>query len=1234
MPTLSGHFAGSHLPRSGAILKAVLMACGVHDEAELAAWNDLLERVRSPLGRPGRLATAPYQGLQSYRGEHRDLFFGRAALTDDLVRRVADPDAVAPVLVVGPSGSGKSSLLHAGLAPRLAGDPDTPWTVVACTPGATPSATLAERLALAGVDRVAGDGEALRGLDAPLLIVVDQFEELFTSCVDPEDGAAFVTTLTSLASARRAHPVRVVASLRSDFFDRALRLPPLADALADQVLVGPMSERELREAIEGPATKCRVRLGDGLVHMILRDLAPTGEHTGRAHDIGVLPMLSFALLATWAHRNTRSMEIGDYVETGGIDGAIAHAADAVFGDLDSVERELARQLFLRLVHVGTDSPDTRRRVRLEELTGADDEIFHARRRGVLTRYVDARLITADLGTVEISHEALLAAWPRLREWINDDRDGHRTRRAITEDAERWHAAQEDPGALIRGQRLAAAVRWADANDVDTLLTPSERRFLHRSVAVADAELLRERRRAKVLLSLVAVLTVVSLVAAGMAYFFVRERDAANLEREIAVSRQIAGTADRVRELDPALAAQLSVAAYRTHRTAEAQAAVVNSTTVAHATRMVRPSRARQAVAVSPDGSVLAAAGATKDDHEVQLWDLREPGRPRRVDTALHGHTDSVYGVVFSPDGRTLATGSGDGTVRLWDVGDLDHPVALGGPLVGPTDRVLAVDFSADGGMLAAGSRDGSVYLWDVSAPKLPVPAPAPLRGPTGAVQSVAFGPGGVLVGAEADDAAHVWRVAAGGVAEHLARVVVPSRANAVAFVPGTATVAVGSNDGFLRFWSVADPAAPVVAAEPLEVSENWVNAVAFTRDGRVAAVAGPDDNVRVWDVVRREEVGVLPHPEPTTAVAFRGEDRWLITNSTDGVARTWTFPGPGMKGADREISSLAFTSSGGLLADAGVDVRLWEVRDGRRVRQVGPTLGSPPGSKLMSGLVSIDSRDAVLAASARDTHDVWLWDITDPAAPRLFPVPLHGHGELVEEVRFAPEAPLLVTASDDDTVRLWDVADPGAPRPLSVLEPGAGNVFMVDFTPDGRAVLVATQSGDLLRYDITDPAAPRQVDRVRVSSDYLYAVAVSPDGRTAAVGTADGGVRLWDLTSAGLTPLGDPLPGPDGYVHALRFSPDGGHLAAGLTTGQLWQWDVSDRARPRQEFLLQMPTTHTWAIAFAPDGGALAAVFGDTTLLDPRPEQVATWLCDTAGTALSVEEWHEYVPDTEPRQLC
>jgi len=387
--TVSGWCTGRHLPTltQKVMFLRLLATCGVTEDAEAQEWVACWLRLRRPLGQQGAEAPTPYRGLEPFQAEHANWFFGRSRLTKTLVRRVTNGSR-GLVIVVGPSGSGKSSVLRAGLMATLCGNTPTMdrWHGVLLTPGHHPLAALAAQLAVVG--DVATDGVEAELWTQPahaaqrirqrmtghLLVVVDQFEEIFTACADTAEQAAFLAAVQALSgpaddALRSAAEIRVVAGMRADFYSDALRRPLLAQALQDnQVAVGPMTESELRQAIVEPARVAGMEFENGLTHVLLRDLAPAGATNGTG-DVGALPLLSHALLATWEQGHRRTMTIADYTATGGIHGAIGQTADAVYTDLTDTERALVRRLFLRLAHVGDNTPDTRRRVQLEELTG-------------------------------------------------------------------------------------------------------------------------------------------------------------------------------------------------------------------------------------------------------------------------------------------------------------------------------------------------------------------------------------------------------------------------------------------------------------------------------------------------------------------------------------------------------------------------------------------------------------------------------------------------------------------------------------------------------------------------------------------------------------------------------------------------------------------------------------------------------------------------------------------------
>jgi transcriptional regulator with XRE-family HTH domain len=505
--TVGDYFAARHLPpaRQPELLPSILAACQITDAEEVSRWLAALNRVRRTPGRPPSAGAAPYRGLASYQPEDAAWFFGREELALHLVRLATGPGTPGlPLAVVGPSGSGKSSLLRAGLVPRLrsgsagraGGRP-----IVLMTPGATPLAALAGRLApLAwpGTEGPLRAGLLAQGLrddperyarlagrgDEPPAIIVDQLEEIFTAGADEAARREFVAALAALSER-----TLIVLGLRADFYGHALCYPGLARSLQErQIAVGPMSAGQLRRAIVEPARKAGRGVAEGLVEMLLADMRQA-EAPGR-HESGALPLLSHALLATWTRGRGGRLTVADYTGSGGIRDAIARTAEHAYASLGTDGQETARRLFLRLVHVGDDGRETRARLPLSDLDGDPGAAA-----AVLARFVSHRLVSTDQTAAEITHEALLGAWPRLRGWIDADREDTRMRRSIEAAAQAWERASRDPAALPRGGVLALAAGWAASTGHGDALSQLGSEFVEAALAEERARRTARRRRA-------------------------------------------------------------------------------------------------------------------------------------------------------------------------------------------------------------------------------------------------------------------------------------------------------------------------------------------------------------------------------------------------------------------------------------------------------------------------------------------------------------------------------------------------------------------------------------------------------------------------------------------------------------------------------------------------------------------------------------------------------------------
>jgi WD40 repeat protein/transcriptional regulator with XRE-family HTH domain len=1211
--TAGGYFSGRNLPsaKPDSLLTDILRACGVTGRAEIAEWHETLRRVRRAPGPKPAAAPVPYRGLEAFQVEHARWFHGR----DRLIQALADlttaqcPDG-HPVLVVGPSGAGKSSVLRAGLIPTLCGD--SVREPILFTPGVRPMTEWRNRMEKTG-DHV--------------LIVVDQFEEVFTICPDHDERTEFVAAL--VAAVKKAP---VVLGMRADFYGQASKYPDLAPALENtQIVVRPMDREELRRAIVEPARTAGVRVEDGLVELLLRELEPGAHGSPDGHDVGVLPLLSHALLTTWKRARGRLMTVADYTATGGIRGAIAATAETVFDGLDDRQRNIARRLFQRLVQVGEHAVDIRRHVSYAEIfpEGRNEEAAAVNE--ILDLFVEQRLITADADSVHLTHEALLATWPRLGDWIDADRAGLRTYSQLVRDARVWHEAGCDPGVLYRGSRLAVAREWAAEPGHHEDLNALERRFLDDALTHEDAERQARRRRVKLLRWLVVVLAVLLVVAAVLTVVVFRQRTDALVERDRAISQRLASVAVDMRAQDVSLAMQLALAAYEISPTPQARSGLLDATSLLNTARILGPEGESQSVAVRRDGQVMAAASG---DQTVRLW--RIGGRPRTVPLGvpLTGPAGTIFSVVFSPDEKPLAEGGGDKLVRLWDITDPARPIPLGSPLSGAANTIYSVAFSPDSRVLAAGSADNTVHLWDLSDPGHPVVLPA-LTGFTGYVHSVAFSPdGAVLAAGSADTTVRLWDMRTTARPIPLGPPLTgPARAvYSVAFGPDGHTLAAGSGDKAIYVWDVSRPDAPVRSGDPLTGAASWINSLAFASDGRTLAAGSSDNTVWLWDLTTRTAERTLPHPAPVTSVAYAGNA--LVTGAADSTIRLWDLHGPVVTDSTDMVFTTRFSGSIMITGTGPADgaFRLWDVTGPQHPRLIGRPNMNPLPPNRFGGTLAVSGDGHTLAAGGADGQ-VQLWDITDSSHPAPRGVPLSGLSTPVKSLDFSSDGRLLAASGAENTVWLWDLSDTAHPHPVT----GPTNyVYSVAFSPDSHTLAAGSADKKVWLWDVTSPAKLAPLATLTGPVNYVSSVIFSPDGHTLAVGSADKTVRLWDITDrAHPRALGSPLTGPRNYVYSVAFSPDGRTLAAGSADKSIWLWDVSDPSRPGPPSTLSAPAGAVRSVTFSLGGHILAGA-GDRTvrLWITDPDMARDYVCATTGDTLTPAEWAQYVHDLPYRRIC
>jgi WD40 repeat protein/DNA-binding SARP family transcriptional activator len=1186
-------------------------------ETEIAEGVVDLQRLRQPPPeRAGdRAVVCPYKGLARFEPSDAEFFCGRERLAAELVARLVGAGLLG---VVGPSGSGKSSLLRAGLLPALREGvlPGSQrWRQVLMRPGEHPMRELA-RLLDVGDD---GPGMLLRvaaqctRADGRLLLVVDQFEEVFTACQDPTERASFLDELLAAAGAEQG--AVVVVGLRADYYGRCAEHAGLAAQLgASQVLVGPMRPGELRRAIELPAERAGLRVEPALTQAMVADVA--GEPGG-------LPLLSTALLEGWERRQGRTLTLVGYYERGGVHGAVARLAERAWLTLGPQEQAAARRILLRLAGPGEGAAVTRRRVALAELEPKRDQ-HTARALQVLTA---RRLLTASEATVEVAHEALLREWPRLRGWLEDDVQGRALHRHVIGAAQEWEAAGRDPGELYRGARLTGALDWARDHHAD--LNEVERDFLDASRAAAEREVADARRRAehearssrRLRMLLVGLAGVLALALAAGTLATVQRGRAQDAAR-IADARRLGAQALVEGDLDRSLL--LAAEAVRLDDSVDTRGALLTSLLRSpEAVRVLRGGGNRlQELAVSPDGRTLAAVD---NMGFVYLWDTRTG---RRVGGPFGPNQGNFNVPVFSPDGRILATGGAveNGGLVLWDVASRTISRRLASK-----DDIASAAFSPNGSILAAGTVHGSLLFWKAATGEQLGPVlhshhpPEQGQGPG---VSLAFAHRSATLYTSAQDGKTiVWDVA------HRRPVRTLPIGGNLAVSPNGKTLALGQQDGSI---SLADAA----TGQRLKVLTGHTAAVArlaFSPDGATLASVSDDRTAIVWDVATREARETLHgHAGWVHGVAFSPDGRTLYTSSLDDSVIAWDLTrtrglARQLTGAAGHVTGVAFSPRDrnllALVRDDG-PATLWDTA--RRAQ-----VGELPVSGGFVNTVAFSPNGGLLAAENHTDGNVVLFDVaTRTRVGQPLHPPYHGpfvprySSRDVNAMAFSPDGKLLATAGNDGAMVLWDLAT-HAPigRPLRP-HPGF-TVNAVAFSPDGRMLASGIDDGTVLLTRVPDGTMMHKLTVTEGPS--TTALAFSPDGTTLATGAVNGKVRLWDPRTGAARRT---WVAQAGFVLSTVYSPDGTVLATSGTDGTAALWDV--RSAKQIGTPLNGPSQRWGMAVFDATGHTLATALQDGTVLlwnvDPR-----SWLeraCAVAGRDLTSQEWAEFLPGRPYQPPC
>ena len=1105
--------------------------------------------------------TCPYKGLAAFERDDSAYFFGRERLVGELAARTVQ---VGLLGVVGASGSGKSSVIGAGLLPSLAAGllPGSEnWKQVAVRPGEHPMNALRAALSSEAEDPIEEVVEALAP-EGRLVLVVDQFEETFTLCDDEAERSNFVRALTSAAK-RWPENVAVILAIRADYYGHCAPYPDLAEALgANHVLVGPLTREELKRAIELPARRAGLRVESALADALVEEVSD---------EPGGLPLLSTALVELWRTREDGWIRMEAHERTGGVRGAVSRLAETSYEQLSPAEQEAARRVFLRLVAFGEGETVTRRRVELDEF----DPVRNPDAAAVLTRLTQDRLLTKTEDRVEVAHEALLREWPRLRAWLEEDVQGHQLRQHLTHAAQQWEETGREASEVYRGARLSAALDWAATRGPD--LNEQERDFLSESRQASEREAERQRRtnrRLRGLLVGTAVFLVVALVAGGLALVQRgRARDEAvraENQARIASARELAAASVANLDVDPERSILLALAAVDATRTALPVAEEALHRALQES-RVVRTVPQGRAIAMSPDGSRFATTG---EDGTATMWETDTGGRL----LTLRGHKGAVNGIAFSPNGSLLATTGDDRTVRLWDAasGRQMHVMR------GHRDLVLGASFSPDGRLLATSSQDGTVRIWDVATGTQHLV----LRGPPGeefanfSGMTPAFSPDGSRVASGGWFSTPIWDVATGRISMLLPRQ--PWETFAVAFSPDGTRIATDTHLD-VQAWDAA-------TGKPLTTFSGHtgdVLSIAYSPDGTRIATGGDDGTAQVWDAATGESLLTLAgHSNGVDQVAFTPDGDRLLTGGMDETARLWdisptggrdwlTVPGP----ANRQ-GGVSFSPDGTSFAVPGqvTGVTIRDVDTGAKIMTlqghdatIRRMAFSPDGTRLAGSAGSGQGNTWV--------KTVPIWDVTTGELVMT----LRGHAGPVSAVAYSPDGLRIATGSWDNTVRLWDAS---SGKELRAADAGISG-YALAFSPDGRWLVDNNDRHNSLI--VWDADTLERRGKLRGHTDDIQDVAFGPDGKVV-TGSWDGTAKIWDLESGRELAT---LRGHTAAVMAVAVSPDGALVATGSQDGTAKLWDL---ATGREILTLFGQDLIVNAVAFSPDSRLLATLSADGTV--------------------------------------
>ncbi|NEO10908.1 MULTISPECIES: caspase family protein [unclassified Moorena] len=1169
----------------------------------------------------------PYRSLSYFTAKPEDalVFYGRSKLTQQLIERVKTKERL--LVVLGASGSGKSSLLRAGLLYQLklgqAIVGSDRWHYLEpFTPGVAPKQRLQEVLEKGKGEQKQPENSSV----TPVVMIIDQFEECFTMS-QPEQRQEFFNDLIELIE--KKDNLIVLIAMRSDFRGWLQEYPKLVEKINRPLInVEHLNRQEIEEAIALPAELVGLGIEGRLKQQLINDVEDYP---------GSLPLLQYTLTELWKQsrqQQERFLRLETYQQLGGIEGTLKKRANQVFDRLLPEEQDVARRLFLELTQLG-DTLDTRRRIRLGQLVNSHHslELLDAVSQKLASS--DNRLITRSHEenskdvVLDVVHEALIRHWGRLVEWKQTYTEAMVIESKLEAAAEEWQEKgkkRDDAGLLLQGGRLVEAQEYLRKYGELGMLNGLAEEYIEVS-RHKHKQITRNRRLVAVGFIGVLVLGTVASTVFGLesrkqarkaeeseikalnqssellftskqAFDALKEslRAVGKLQKAkrvkgdtrikvIAKLQQSLYGVNQYNSLDKHTDTVTSVAFSRDGQTI-ASASWDNTVKLwnlqgKHLHTLTGHSEPVTSLVFSRDGQTIASASL---DNTVKLWNLQG----KHLHT-LTGHSEPVTSLVFSRDGQTIATASFDNTVKLWNL--KGKPLHT---LTGHSEPVTSVAFSRDGQTIATASWDNTVKLWNLKGKDLHT-----LTGHSEPVNSVAFSRDGqTIASASWDKTVKLWNLKGKDLhtlTGHSADV------TSLAFSPDGQTIATASLDNTVKLWNLQGK-----VLQTLTGHSQYLITVAFSPDGQTIATASLDNTVKLWNLKGKPLHTLTGHSEPVTSVAFSRDGQTIASASLDNTVKLWNLKGKDLHiltGHSADVTSVAFSRDDQTIATASWDktVKLWN-HQGKHLQTL------TGHSDWVNSVVF--SPDGQTIATASDDNTVKLWNREGK--------PLHtltGHSDWVNSVVFSRDGQTIASASDDNTVKLWNREG----KHLHTLTGHSEPVNSVAFSRDGQTIASAS-------WDKTVKLWNREGKHLHTLTEHkanVTSVAFSPDGQTIATASWDKTVKLWNHQGKHL----QTLTGHSDWVNNVVFSRDGQTLASA-------SWDKTVKLWNHQGKHLQTLTGHSdWvnSVVFSRDGQTLASASADNTVI--------LWNFDLGDLVAKSCDWlHDYLvthkDEEELREIC